>query len=901
MHRCKDYSKLWFIALLLAVFVSGCGGGGTEHWDEPQGATLVSIGVTPATSSIPMGISQQFIATATYSDGTSSDVTAVASWTSGTSSVATVGSATGLATGVAVGTSVITADFKGSTASATLTVTTVTLSSIAVTPATATVVPGLTKSFVATGTYSDGTTYDLSNTVVWSSDNTVVATVLSTTGVATGASTGSAKITATLGATSGFGTLTVTTATLSSIAVTPATATVVPGLTKSFVATGTYSDGTTHDISNTVVWSSDNTAVATVLSTTGVATGVSTGSAKITATLGATSGYGTLTVVAATLSSIAVTPATATVVPGLTKSFVATGTYSNGTTHDISNTVVWSSDNTAVATVLSTTGVATGVSTGSAKITATLGTTSGFGTLTVAAATLSSIAVTPAMATVEAGLTKSFVATGTYSDGNTADISNLVAWSSDNTAVATVLSTTGVATGVSTGSAKITATLGATSGFGTLTVAAATLSSIAVTPAAATVGAGLTQPFVAWGTYSDSNTVDISNLVAWSSDNTTVATVLSTTGVATGVSSGSAKITATLGANSGYGTLTVTTVTLNSIAVTPATATVEPGFTKSFIATATYSDYSTADISNMVEWSSDNTLVATVLSTTGVATGVSSGSAQITATLGANSGSGTLTVTATIALDANPIAPSLGESGRFVILASQTITTTTGSAISNGDLGITDQARSYYAGFTTGASPGAFDELTNGLSYGIDDANPAPYPYPLHYSTPVVGAAWTTTGAMLTQAKTDVNIADSFLAADPNPNPLAATQVCPTQLGGQVLTRGVYKTAENVLITTGPLHLDAQGDPDSVFIFSISGTLTTGAPGGNIILDNGAQAKNIFFRTAGLTEIGAGTIFYGNIFAKSQIIVLAGANITGSLYAMDDQVSLISDTITKAP
>jgi hypothetical protein len=234
-----------------------------------------------------------------------------------------------------------------------------------------------------------------------------------------------------------------------------------------------------------------------------------------------------------------------------------------------------------------------------------------------------------------------------------------------------------------------------------------------------------------------------------------------------------------------------------------------------------------------------------------------------------------------------------------VILASQAITTTAGSVISNGDLGIEDQARTYYAGFTPGASAGTFDELTNGMSYASDDANPAPYPYPLHYSTPVVGEPWTTTGAMLTQAKTDLGIAYTFLAADPNPG--APTQVCPIQLGGQVLTRGVYKTAANVEITTGPLYLDAQGDPNSVFIFSIDGTLTTGAPGGNIILGNGAQAKNVYFRSGGATVIGSGTIFYGNIFAWSQVNVLADANITGRLFAVTDQVTLISDIVTKAP
>lgn len=245
------------------------------------------------------------------------------------------------------------------------------------------------------------------------------------------------------------------------------------------------------------------------------------------------------------------------------------------------------------------------------------------------------------------------------------------------------------------------------------------------------------------------------------------------------------------------------------------------------------------------------------------------------------------TTAATVAT--GPQAPVLGEAGRFLILASQKITTTgsTASALSGGDLGILDQARTYYAGFTEpAANLGHFDELTSGYTYAHDDMPP-------NY---VIPAPYASTIAFINQARTDLGIAYSFLAADPNPG--AATQVCPTQLGGLVLTRGVYKTAANVLLTTAPLHLDAQGDPDAVFIFSIDGTLTVGAPAGAIILDNGALARNVYFRTGGAAAIEANTSFYGNIFAWSQISVLADSRITGRLFAVTNQVTLISDAVT---
>ena len=191
------------------------------------------------------------------------------------------------------------------------------------------------------------------------------------------------------------------------------------------------------------------------------------------------------------------------------------------------------------------------------------------------------------------------------------------------------------------------------------------------------------------------------------------------------------------------------------------------------------------------------------------------------------------TFTTGTALAANPTAPVLGEAGRFVLLASQAITTTVGSAVSNGGIGIIDRARTFISGFTPGAGPGTLVELTNGLSYAPDDVTPFTFPAP--YASSV---------AFITQVRTDLGIAYTFLAADPNPG--APTQVLPIELGELTLTRGVYKTAFNVTIQTGDLTLDAQGNPNSVWIFTIDGTLTTGAPGGNIVLSNGAQAKNVY-------------------------------------------------------
>jgi uncharacterized protein YjdB len=159
---------------------------------------------------------------------------------------------------------------------------------------------------------------------------------------------------------------------------------------------------------------------------------------------------------------------------------------------------------------------------------------------------LETISITPTSATIGIGETKQFVATGHYSDNSTEDLTLSVSWKSSVPGVATI-HTEGLATGVSEGTAQITATQdGITSNEATLTVTATSpvLESITVAPTSATIGIQETKQFVATGHYSDNSTEDFTLSVSWESSNSAVATI-DTEGLATGVSEGTAQITAT--------------------------------------------------------------------------------------------------------------------------------------------------------------------------------------------------------------------------------------------------------------------------------------------------------------------------------------------------------------------
>jgi uncharacterized protein YjdB len=120
------------------------------------------------------------VATGTFSDGSTQDITTQATWTSSNRTVAVISNALGnegLVTALAAGTTTLTATFNGVSGSTGLTVTNVVLVSIAVTPANKTLKVGGKQKMVATGTFSDGSTKNISNQVTWTSSDPTIARI----------------------------------------------------------------------------------------------------------------------------------------------------------------------------------------------------------------------------------------------------------------------------------------------------------------------------------------------------------------------------------------------------------------------------------------------------------------------------------------------------------------------------------------------------------------------------------------------------------------------------------------------------------------------------------------------------------------------------------------------------
>jgi Bacterial Ig-like domain (group 2) len=474
--------------------------------------------------------------------------------------------------------------------------------------------------------------------VVWRSADPAIATVTEgARGVATIVAIAAGQTTVTVSQDGGSARLTVnvSAAEVESLAITPAMPSLAAGTEADLTVTATLSDGTTSNVTAMVEWTSSDATKATV-SAAGRLRGVAAGAATLTARLGTKMTTVNVTVTNATLTSLAITPAELSLPKGLTQQMTATGTFSNGTTQDLTSMVTWASSNAGTASIVATgadAGLLTGAGAGTATISATLNGVTGSAPVTITAAALESIAVTPADSQLAAGFDREMTAIGTYSDDSTQDLSASATWASSNPDAVTMNGRT--ATAVAVGTATITATQDGISGSTSLEVTAALLESIAITPADASVAKGLTQQLTATGTFSDDSTQDLTATVTWASGDTAVVQVSNadgSRGLATAIDIGTAEVTATQDGVTGTTSFETTPPVLTSVTVGPE-GDLARGTSRQLTATARYSDGTTTDVTAQATWGSSDAAAITVddATTKGLANALTTAGATISA------------------------------------------------------------------------------------------------------------------------------------------------------------------------------------------------------------------------------------------------------------------------------
>jgi type VI secretion system secreted protein VgrG len=155
----------------------------------------------------------------------------------------------------------------------------------------------------------------------------------------------------------------------------------------------------------------------------------------------------------------------------------------------------------------------------------------------------------------------------------------------------------------------------------------------------------------------------------------------------------------------------------------------------------------------------------------------------------------------------------------------------------------------------------------------------------------VIGGTIHAADAAAAQAQSDLTNLYNTLAST-----ACNTDLTGQDLGGKTLTPGVYCFSTSAQLT-GTLTLDAQGNPNAIFLFKIGSSLTT-ASGSSVLLINSASSCGVFWQVGSSATLGTGTSLAGNIVALTSITLNTGAGVTGRTLARNGAVTLDNSHVT---
>jgi len=501
----------------------------------------LSVTVTPATlelivlsspmTQIASGLTSAFFAKGIYSDGTEQNLSDQVFWSVSDSSIATINSETGLLTALQPGNLSVIANKEGQTRSLDITVSPVSLTSIAITPSYISLAKGSSEPINVTANFTDNTKQDVSSQVDWVNSNGQIAIIEDNSSTVLALSEGSTTISARLLDKYADLSITVTNAKLVSIALNPVNASIPLGQSQQYYAQGTFTDGTVQDLTSEVTWISSNEGQAfinNIDSLAGLAESNALGSTKITAALGDIQQDTLLTIGNAVLGSIQIQPVNQVVAKGTNVKIKALGYFTDGSLIDLTSKVIWSASSSAFVDVLSASnGTVLSLNEGSALISAAIDGVVGLGNITVTDATLQSLSISATQTTVPRGITQLLVATGTYSDMSTRNLNHQVNWQSDDILKATISNNTepGLLRAISPGQLSISVSLGLVSDQINIDVTDAVLTGIQINNPNSKLNVTSSQLLTAIGSFSDSSTQDVSSEVNWLSGDTNIVSI----------------------------------------------------------------------------------------------------------------------------------------------------------------------------------------------------------------------------------------------------------------------------------------------------------------------------------------------------------------------------------------
>ncbi|KGJ97652.1 beta strand repeat-containing protein [Colwellia psychrerythraea] len=647
--------------------------------------TPESLLITPASTTLPAGTSQQYNAYLTTTDNAVIDVTASSTWTVVDASIASIDVNAWL-TANTIGDTQVQASIvhEGITLSntAALSVNNAVLSSLVISPENGKFPVGKIGVYRAAAYFSDGSVIDVTREASWQVADETIGSIVGSgifAGDSIALSPGKTTISASLLSVSDSTNVEVSTAEIKAISLSPQNATTPVGTAINYQAFAFYSDGSKRDITQFGAWSSSKPSVAAINfvgAQSGQATAFVVGTTDITITFDGITKSTSLTVSDAIVTKLQISPLDPSVPVGIEGQFTAIAYYSDNTTADVTTTTNWLVDDYTVAAVIPTgefSGYAKALSQGTTQLTASYQGQSSSTLITVSPAILESLSLSPTQVTIPVGTTQQYQLFGVFSDGSNHDLTLFASYQSSKPIIASI-DVTALASAhlISTNSVAITAAYNGIQTTASLSVAAGVLEYITLEPADQSIPVGHKARLEARAFYTGGINKDITDLATWSVDDGDIASVDNTqadAGSVLGISEGIVTITATFEGEQAAGITTVTAAVLESVTITPISETIAAGLTQQYRLFAIFSDHTSREVTLVSDWQSAEPKAASIDSN-GLATTYQEWQTMITGTYQGLSASSNLTITSAVAsiLQITPPNPSkpLGTIGNFV-------------------------------------------------------------------------------------------------------------------------------------------------------------------------------------------------------------------------------------------
>lgn len=618
----------------------------------------VSLLISPSSTSIPAGANQQFAAQLMLGDQRL-DVTNEVIWRSGAPQVGefTQPDNPGLLDALAQGNGLVGGSFiyKGVTLASTaeLTVNSATVTGLRLLPTSLSLPAGTSGTLAAIASFSDGSERNVTTAVTWVVANPDVL-VMRQRGQQMrnlqALAAGQTSVTARFAGFDASASVVVTNARLVSVRLSPQDAVLSAGVQVHYQLLARYSDGAEQDVTASALFTSSDPAVAVIEAggaDAGLATAIATGSSLIGASYGGLQASGNLTVVAENISpqSLSISPVSAELLIGSQLQYRAVLTLSNGAQQDVTRSVLWESSAPGIAAIDSG-GLALGVAAGTSNISARLSDSTGDDLVANATLVVSANAVTitdfyiePSQAQTLPGTSVQYHAWVITNEGQRHEVTQSVSWQSSNPALAGI-SDKGNVQALAVGDVQIQAGFsysGQTySDSANLAIIAPAVTGLNITPNYAEILLGQQLTYVATVRLAQGVSVDVTNMVSWSSSNPAVASI-SAAGLATSLAGG----TTDIGASLVYQGVTYSATAdllvdapvpeLTALILSPQNSTVIAGQQISYQCQAVFSDGSIHEVSTGCQWSTAAANVAVIDALTGELTAIAEGTTVVSA------------------------------------------------------------------------------------------------------------------------------------------------------------------------------------------------------------------------------------------------------------------------------